>query len=152
MKKENFEKILKECDAHVSRLESAVKKMSAFMPVTENKYMHLTEEEIAYTDQFLFRFVKLQDSMGQKLFPKTLSFLEEDVRGVPFIDILHRLEKLGLLNSMQWQELREIRNELAHNYEDDVTEILLALNTIYAKKENMINIYKTIKNFVQSRL
>lgn len=78
--------------------------------------------------------------------------MEEDVRGVPFIDILHRLEKLGLLNSMQWQELREIRNELAHNHEDDVTEILLALNTIYAKKENMINIYKTIKNFVQSRL
>lgn len=74
MKKENFEKILKECDAHILRLESAVKKMSAFMPVTENKYMHLTEEEIAYTDQFLFRFVKLQDSMGQKLFPKLYRF------------------------------------------------------------------------------
>jgi uncharacterized protein with HEPN domain len=35
----------------------------------------------------------------------------------PFIDKLNRAEKLGLIPSaLQWQELREIRNQTAHEY------------------------------------
>lgn len=70
--------------------------------------VRLTDDEIEHIDQFLFRFAKLQDAMGEKLFMLILEFLkEEHTRAKPFIDILNRLEQLGLLDDKNvWLELR----------------------------------------------
>jgi len=37
--------------------------------------------------------------MGSRLFKQLLEMLEEDISGLPFIDILHKMEKLNLLDS-----------------------------------------------------
>jgi len=145
---EKLEKIFFECDMHLKRMESASKKMASTMPLNEEKYLNLTEDEISNIDQFLFRFSKLQDAMGQKLFRTILLYLGEDIDGIPFIDILNIMEKLYLLDDVNdWKKLREDRNELAHNYENDPEAMSAILNKLYEKKDLLKKIYIKIKNF-----
>jgi hypothetical protein len=118
------------------------------MPMTATKFQQLSEDEIEHIDQFLFRFAKLQDATGEKLFILILEFLkEENTKNKPFIDILNRLEQLGLLNDKNiWLELRKIRNNIAHQYEDEPQQAAEALNAIYASKTILETIYSAIKN------
>lgn len=147
MIKPRIEKLIVECDKHLKRINSAYLKMSAFMPLDANKYQQLTDDEIEHVDQFLFRFAKLQDAMGEKLFILLLEFLkEENIRARPFIDILNRLEQLGLLEHKNvWLELRKIRNNIAHQYEDEPQQAAEALNAIYAAKPVLEKIYASLK-------
>ena len=148
---EKLEKIFYECDKHILRINSASKKMSKFMPLNKEKYINLTDDEVGYIDQFLFRFSKLQDTMGQKLFKTMLFFLNEDVEGKPFIDILNLMEKINLIDSTyQWKELRADRNELSHNYEDEPEAMSEAINRLYDKRALLINIYQNIKDYYKS--
>jgi hypothetical protein len=46
-----------------------------------------------------------------------LEALEEDISGIPFIDILYKMEKLHLLeNAKDWINLRQVRNNVTHEY------------------------------------
>lgn len=130
------EKLIVECDKHL--------KMSVFMPLDAKRYQQLSEDEIEHIDQFLFRFAKLQDAMGEKLFMLLLKFLkEENTRNKPFIDILNRLEQLGLLADKNvWLELlRKSRNNIAHQYDDEPQQAAEVPNAIYASKVILENIY-----------
>ncbi len=121
------------------------------MPLNKEHYENLSEDEIEHIDQFLYRFSKLQDAMGQKLFKSILLLLDEKVENKPFIDILNRLEKLELLEDANiWRELRDDRNELAHNYEDDPEEASLIINKLFFKKDILIQIYNNIKKYYDS--
>ncbi len=149
---EKLNKIFYECDKHILRINSATKKMSYFMPLNKEKFIDLTEDEIEHIDQFLFRFAKLQDAMGQKLFKTILLSLNEDIEGKPFIDILNLMEKLYLLkDANKWRELRDDRNELSHNYEDEPEEMSIIINKLYDKKDILIEIYKNIKRYSENR-
>jgi len=93
------QKIINECDKHILRINSAYKKSSAILPLDASKYVALSEDEIEHIDQYLFRFAKLQDTNGKRLFKAIFSSLEEDVEDLPLIDLLNRLEKLNILKS-----------------------------------------------------
>lgn len=142
-----IEKLIAECDKHLQRINGASLKMAAFMPLDAAKYQQLSDDEIEHIDQFLFRFAKLQDATGEKLFILLLEFLkEENIRNKPFIDILNRLEQLGLLDDKNiWLELRKIRNNIAHQYEDEPQAAADALNAIYAAKPILEKIYTSLK-------
>ena len=149
---EKLDKILYECDKHLQRINSSYKELNSIMPLTKSIYTNLSEEEIKVLDQFLFRFSKLQDAMDQKLFKTILTLLKEDIEGKPFVDILNLMEKLSLLDSAnEWRELREDRNDLAHNYEDESEEMSLNINKLYNKKVILENIYLHIKNYYIQR-
>ncbi|MDA3806706.1 MAG: hypothetical protein PF440_02235 [Thiomicrorhabdus sp.] len=147
------EKILNECDKHLLRVNSSYLHMSSFMPLTKQDYLKLTEQNITDIDQFLYRFGKLQDAVGEKLFPAILLFLrEEKVRSKSFIDILNRLEKLEILdNKEDWFELRKIRNDLSHNYDDNPEEMASAINYIYEKKGILESIYLKVRHFYEEK-
>ena len=76
-----------------------------------------------------------------------LKFLkEENPRSKPFMDTLNRLEQIGLLEDKNtWLEFRKIRNNIAHQYEDDPKQASEALNSIYAVKPTLENIFQLIK-------
>ncbi|WP_216092598.1 hypothetical protein [Candidatus Marithrix sp. Canyon 246] len=151
LKKQRIEKILKECDKHILRISEAVSDIDKFMPLNTSKYQNLTKYQVQALDQFLFRFSKLQDSIGEKLFKALLIVLDEEVENKPFIDILNRLEKLEILESVEvWRDLRDIRNELAHNYDDSPEEMAIAINNIYYKKDTLLAIYTAIVNSYDS--
>ena len=146
---EKLKKILYECQKHIQRMDSAAKKMATFMPLNQSRYDCLDEDEIEHIDQFLFRFSKLQDAIGQKLFKTILLVLKEEIENKPFFDILNRLEKLELISDIDtWLELRNIRNSLAHEYEDDSEEISNIINKIYEKREILKSFFEQIDQFI----
>jgi len=141
------EKLISECDKHVQRMSYAYTKMALFMPLDPSRYQALSDDEVEHIDQFLFRFSKLRDAMGEKLFVSMLEFLqEENPKSKPFIDTLNRLEQIGLLEDKNtWLELRKLSNNIAHQYEDEPKQASEALNAIYAVKPILESIYQLIK-------
>lgn len=108
------------------------------MPFNAEKISSLTDDEIGRIDQFIFRFSKLQDALGNKLFKTVLISLGEEVASKSVIDIFNRLEQLEIIENYDiWQELRNLRNELAHDYEDDPAETAEKLNLLVNKKLNL---------------
>ena len=149
---ERLERVFNECKKHILRIESSTKEMSKFMPLDSKRYENLDNKEVQIIDQFLFRFTKLQDAMEEKLFKTLLLYLDEKVENKPFIDILNRMEKIGVLESVQeWRNLRDIRNELAHNYDDDSEESSIVINNIYAKKDILIGIFNKLESYYIKR-
>lgn len=145
---EKLQKIFYECDRHLLRIDEAYHDLQDIMPLSEEDYINLSSYNVKTLDQFLFRFSKMQDAMGQKLFKNILLYLDEDIEGKPFIDILNLMEKIYLLDSVNdWKELREDRNELAHNYEDEPQQMSEIINKLYVKKELLENIYIKIKSY-----
>lgn len=112
---------------------SAFKKMSPFMPFDTESYASLNEDCIEHIDQFIFRFSKLQDAMGEKLFFTLLSIIDENVKSKTFLDILNRLEELNLLESFEWKSLRELRNQIAYEYSTRIDELVDSINIPYSK-------------------
>ena len=54
-------------------------------------------------DQFVLRFIKLQDPLGEHVLRAFASeALAEPVSDLPLIDVLARLERYGVLDAAQW--------------------------------------------------
>jgi len=150
--KEKIDRLIYECDKHIFRIKEALEDLEIFMPLNEKKYISLDKNEVRALDQFLFRFAKLQDAVGRKLFKQILILKEDDrllIENLPFIDILNRLEKLDILEVKTWQILRDSRNELSHNYDDEPKEMAVAINKIYREKDKLIKIYENLKSYYQ---
>lgn len=142
-----IEKYLNECDKHILRIEHAYKNIEAFLPISASTYPNLSESQVQAIDQYLFRFAKLQDTMGDKLFKLILSQYEENIQNLSFIDILNKLEKFEFLPSTkEWLILRKIRNEISHQYDDEPEEMSQAINNILNQKAIIIEIYNHLKN------
>ena len=142
---------LYECKQHKKRINYAYQKMQAQLPLTLENYNNFAEDTIEHIDQFLFRFAKLQDTLGEKVFPTLLLLLSENISNKPFIDILNRLEKLELLYKDDWLELRQIRNAVAHEYSFNSQEIVDSLNSIYGAYNKLISIYDNFYNYCVER-
>lgn len=134
---------------HWERMRYAYRKIEPFFPLNTERYATIDNDTLSYFDQFVYRFSKLQDSLGAKLFKSILDSLGEETRGVPFIDILSRLEALGILDSAdEWLLLREIRNNLAHEYSLDKQEIADGLNLLYEHYGILSNIWNKTEGYI----
>ena len=108
---------LDECALHRQRLHRAWLDACAFDAMQGATVAALTEDQVRTLDQLVFRFGRLQDAIGSRLLPALLQLTQEWRDNEPFIDKLNRAEKLGMLPSAeQWQLLRELRNQTAHEY------------------------------------
>lgn len=136
---------LEECKKHVQRINTALKFLAPLFPLTEAVLNALSDEQTAVLDQFLYRFAKLQDCIGLRLIPAVYALLESDTSAHPFIDILNRLEKLGVLTSAaDWQYFRSLRNNFAHEYPDRPEDIVNAINALYASWDKFMTLYMRI--------
>ncbi len=114
--------------------------------ITAAKYTHLSKDEIQAIDQYVYRFSRLQDTMGEKLFRVILSRFEENTDKLPFLDVIKKMEKYVAIDiANERLDLRKISSQLARDYEDDAIEIANILNLIYAKKDVIEGIYLTLK-------
>jgi len=85
--------------------------LQPLVPFAAKELAELDDIELAVLDQFSARFSKLQDAMGEKLFPAVLDLTKEPGDLAAFVDKLHRLEKIGAIPSAEsWLLLREMRN------------------------------------------
>jgi hypothetical protein len=82
-------------------------------------------------DAFVSRFGRLQDTIGDKLLPALLVALAEKTG--PAIDNLDRAEKFGFIESTDtWLEMRKLRNQMVHEYIEDLTVLSGALRSGHA--------------------
>ena len=115
--KDKLTETLAICGLHHHRMMFAWGNIVKYFPLTEQTLSLVSPIELALFDQLIYRFSKLQDSMGSRLFKQLLEALEEDIDGLPFIDILYKMEKLNLLDDAKdWIALRQIRNTISHEY------------------------------------
>lgn len=120
MSVELYNETLKTCQRHVDRLNWSMKQMQPHIPFTADTLSDLNDIDLAILDQFSTRFSKLQDVMGEKLFPAVLGLTKEPGNLVAFVDKLQRMEKIGAIHSADdWLLLREMRNAFSHEYPDD---------------------------------
>lgn len=106
-----------EADRHMETLTEALAEWDR-SPATSWEALEADRAQVRVIDQLLFRFIKLQDAVGERLVPATLAILREPFEEWPMRDRLNRLEKLGYLNVENWLDWREVRNRLAHEYPD----------------------------------
>ncbi len=137
-----LQKYFNECDNHLQRIEEAYADIKEIIPLTADRYKHLTKDEVQAIDQYIFRFAKLQDTMGDKIFKLIIQQYEQNNIILPFIDILNKLEKIGFIDSAkEWIYLRKIRNEISHGYDDEPEEMSQAINQVVNQKEIIKIIY-----------
>ena len=141
----SLDELLVECDLHFLALQEAMARCPSHLSVE-----HLTTrnpELIAALDQFAYRFTKLQDVMSVQLFRRfALDVLHEPVESMPVIDILNLLERYRYLPSvMRWQEIREIRNQISHEYTLEHDELIITLDIAFAMVSEMATIVSTLK-------
>lgn len=138
------------CDRHILRIKEALQGLSAEQPLSLDAYSALTPEQVRCIDQFIFRFSKLQDAMGAKIFRNLLAYWDEDITNLPMRDVLDRLERYRIIPSANdWVYIRELRNELAHDYPLLEADVVTVLNELFQKVDVLLDIYDKIKRTVQ---
>lgn len=142
-----------ECLMHIKHLSHALGACKGLHPLDKKQFDHLSMDQMAIYDQMIFRFTKLQDSIGNKLFNSGLSLLGEPVEQMTMIDKLHKLEKFSIIsNASHWFELRELRNEFTHEYPEEDDFKVEALNALHDSSADLIHIFETFIQFVESKL
>jgi len=145
-----LEMIFERCDALFYGAETDCKELKS-SEITPEFFDDYRNTRIV--NSFLFNFAKLQDALGAKLFRKLLYELKEiDQLNLPMLDVLNLLEKLGIIeDAAQWDELREIRNVLAHDYPSEIKERIENIQLALKGYEIVKEIYHRLKLFYQKR-
>lgn len=81
-------------------------------------------------EAFTSRFCRLQDTVGDKLLPALLAAMQEPK--APFLDNLNKAESFGWLDSVEdWVALRQLRNQMVHEYIEDPVLFYSAITSAY---------------------
>ncbi len=137
---------IEQCELHLERMNFAFLKIKSYYPFDEKHFPLKNYTDLAYLDMFTGRFAKLQDYMGEKLFPEVLKVLANTNESLSYIDMLNALEKNYLLESAKkWRDLRDLRNKIAHEYPNCYGEQCKNLNQIMESFSYLESTLNTIK-------
>ena len=138
---------------HLKRLNDAIVELNNkhLFPIDKSSYENMINNiyDLAFCDQIIYRFSKLQDTIGAKLFKGLLLYQGENI-DKPFLDILNQLEKIDIVNVDEWFELRDLRNEIAHDYENSDYLAIDILNNIFESKDELEKILNRIKRLLKN--
>ncbi|RBP83251.1 hypothetical protein EBI01_19090 [Marinomonas rhizomae] len=114
------------------------------------KQLNSNQELAEQLEAFISRFCRLQDTLGDKLLPAWLDILEEKTNVA--IENLDKAEKIGVLPSVElWLELRQLRNQMIHEYIEDVNLLVDALQTAYDSLDFLIGVAEAINTDLKGR-
>ena len=140
-----IEDIIQKVELHKKRAKAALDEIKEWKKIDSEIFEDF--EKIKVIDTFIYRFIKLQDMMGDKLFKIFLNEIGEYKDNMSLLDVLDKLEKFEIIeDSNRWMEYRKLRNRLTHEYpnnEDEVIEGILVAVEVYYEIEKILN---TIKN------
>lgn len=101
-------------------------------------------------DAFVTRFSRLQDTLGDKLLSELLEALGEN-RAI-LIDRLDKAEKLGWIQSSdQWMAIRQLRNQMIHEYIEDPNVLANALQTGHDYVTELLSAARNMLGEIQKR-
>lgn len=142
--------LLEKVDLHQSRAKRALFEIKGWENLTSDVYEDF--EKIKTIDTFIYRFIKLQDIMGDKLFKVFLDEVGEYKDSMSLLDALDKLEKFGIIEtSSQWMEYRKLRNQLTHEYPNNEQDIIDGIYLAIEAFENMEQIISKIIEYQNQR-
>jgi len=135
---------------HRDRLQAAVAHLGERLPLSGAAVLSMTYDDIASVELLLSRFAKLQDLLDSPVFRLVADLTAEPLPPTAtFLDLLHRLEKIGAIPSAAgWRRLREIRNELAHDYPDDAEATAASLAEVVASLPDLFAVDEALRAHV----
>lgn len=146
----NINDIFDELNLHFKRIDAILPEIEKSMPISSKDFEN--SEIVKTIDSFIYRFIKIQDRMGDKLFPAFLNLLQEYKSNMALIDVLNDLERLEIIdNAEEWIDYRKLRNSLTHEYPGNEEEIIEALELALDAYKRMKEIYQFIVNKVENR-
>lgn len=119
-----LELILHECGIHARRMEHARGVCGSWFPLDGKSCSSLTDNQIAHVDQLIYRYTKLA-----------------------------QLERVhAIADAERRQELWELTNQLAHDYEDDAQTAAGYLNDLYEASASLLAFYEQATRFARERI
>jgi len=110
------------------------------------------KDKVKTIDAFIFRFIKLQDFMSEKLFRRVLESVGEYKDSMSLLDVLDKLEKLQILKNVnQWVAIRKLRNQLTHEYPDNKEEVLEGIQMSLTYFEGIGQLLQSIINYSKEK-
>lgn len=137
---------LEESLIHIERLLDVLNILQKLYPLDNTKLEKLTTEDKDKLDVLAFRFSKLQDLLGTKIFREYLTVLQYPVEGKNFLELLKELDKENIVDIDLWSEFRGIRNSMSHDYPFEEDEKLEAINYLIKNIKYLIDITRSIKD------
>ena len=107
---------------------------------TKENFLFLETSQKAVLDAYLKRFASLQDYLGATVFRSLL-----DIAGITYTkmsEVLTLIENEEIISLDKWIEFRNVRNELEHDYPEELED---ALNDLKYCVEN----FEYMKEMVQ---
>ena len=135
-------------DTLFEKTDKVLNSIQKIFPITQEKLED--EEYFSKIDSFIFRVSKIQDILGAKFFKYSLMELLEYEENMSMIDILNKLEKLGILKKQEWIEFRNLRNFLTHMYITEPQYIEENLKESFKMYQKLKQIYQNLKSRVIS--
>ncbi|TXK93318.1 hypothetical protein BMR02_15415 [Methylococcaceae bacterium HT1] len=130
---------------------SASKVFNQPFTIERAKKLANDQEQAEQVEAFTSRFCRLQDTIGDKLLPAWLEILSE--RSNVAIDNLDKAEKIGVLPSVElWLELHQLRNQMIHEYIEDLTLLVDALQIAYKNLEFIVDVAESIIKDLDKRI
>ena len=104
----------------------------------------------AILDAYLKRFASIQDFLGGKIFSLLLEIA--GIGNTKMSEVLSNIEKENIIDSLEnWIELREVRNELEHDYPEELQEALndlkYCVDSFYKIESYYLNSLKFFKKY-----
>jgi len=133
--------ILEKINLHKKRLKLALAEIEQWDDLDSDIFEDF--EKIKTVDTFIYRFIKLQDIMGEKLFKSFLNEIGEYKNSMSLLDVLDKLEKFEIIdNANRWMQYRKLRNQLTHEYpnnEDDIIDGIKIAITSFVEIEIILD-------------
>jgi len=142
MIEKRLENYFAEAMKHMDLIEEAKSVIS--LPIAH--YEKLPNLEKFAINALIFRFSKLQDLLGSKIFRAFLEFNKFDIEDKSFLTILKEIEKEGIVDIDTWDEFRKLRNTIAHEYPNEEEEALEAIGLLIKKSSTIIDVTLKLKD------
>jgi len=146
MLKKRLEYYFSEAKKHINKIENSNRVLAEVMPIDITTFENLSEQQQDKLDILAFRFSKLQDLLGDKIFRNILEYSGFNVQQ-SFVKLLAELEKEKILDINRWISLREARNKIAHEYPDNEESLTTSINFIYQNSDYLIELTDRLERY-----
>jgi hypothetical protein len=140
--------ILEKIRLHQKRATSSMNEICEWESIDSNIFEDF--EKVKTVDTFIYRFIKMQDLIGDKLFRVFLDAIGEYKDNMSLLDVLDKLEKLEIIpDSQEWMIYRKLRNKLTHEYpnnEDEIIEGIKVSMEVFSDIETILTNIESYKN------
>jgi len=126
-------------------LDFSYSKIAAVLPITE--FDKLTPETHETLAAFRVRFSEFQEHLGKTM---RAVAIEEEIDVERFGSVLAFMERLKVIDSAEhWKLIRELRNAVNHEYEDDQNKLSDFFNALYQKVPVVKGYFLKLREFAE---